>query len=242
MYVVEAVAMLIVFKGIVAQVAKVLLHEKSIVGGAPTADRFETLVPKNAKKVAVVGQNLASRMGDKYDSTLGALRDLLSRGGHENPVVEEIWLVFQTPLALSAVHPDAARHLQSITLPALRRLAADINDDRVKVAFHPAATLSMLIVDWHCEKRMAVISPKVQTLPVIDRRLSIVVSGDEFDTIAPHFDRFLFEARQGEYPGAAVAPISTAAKKLEELFQLPVVETVKKYIDKEGVRIGAHNQ
>jgi len=97
MYVVEAVAMLIVFKGIVAQVAKVLLHEKSIVGGAPTADRFETLVPKNAKKVAVVGQNLASRMGDKYDSTLGALRDLLSRGGHENPVVEEIWLVFQTP-------------------------------------------------------------------------------------------------------------------------------------------------
>ena len=242
-YVVGAVAVLIALKGLVAHVTKVLFREKTIVGGAPTADRFENLVPQGAQKVALVGQNLASRMGDKYGATLQGLRALLSRGGPgSNRAVEEIWLVLQTPLALFSVHPEAARHLQSITLPALRRLAQDLNDNRVKVAFHPAATLSMLVVDWHRETRLAVVTPKVQTLPIIDRRLSVVVSGDEFDTIAPHFDRFLFEATQSEFPGAATATISDAAERLEELFRLSVVDGVKEYLQGEAKRAQSAQQ
>lgn len=230
-YVVGTVAMLIALKGLIAHVTKIFFRERTIVGGAPTADHFENLVPQGAQKVALVGQNLASRMGDKYDATLQGLRALLSRrGAGSNCAVEEIWLVFQTPLALFSVHPEAARHLQSITLPALKRLAQDLKDSRVKVVFHPAATLSMLVVDWHRETRLAVVTPKVQTLPIIDRRLSVVVSGGDFDTIALHFDRFLFEARQSEFPGAATVTISDAAKKLEELFHLPIVDSVKEYL------------
>ena len=236
-YVVGVVAALIALKGLVAHVTKILVREKAIVGGAPTADRFDNLVPQGAQKVALVGQNLASRLGDKYDVTVQGLRALLSRGGPGgNHVVEEIWRVLQTPLALFSVHPDAARHLELITLPALRRLAQDLNDNRVKVAFHPAATLSMLVVDWHRETRLAVVTPKMQTLPIIDRRLSVVVSGDEFDTIAPHFDRFLFEARQREFPGATTATISKAAEMLDELFRLPAVDGVKKYLQEETQR------
>lgn len=234
-YVVSAVAALFALKGLVAQVSKVIFHEQTLLGGAPTADRFETLVPQGAEKVALVGQNLASRIGDKYDTTLEGLRTLLSRSGPEH-AVQEIWLVLQTPLALFSVHPQAARHLETITLPALRQLAIDLNDNRVKVAFHPAATLSMLVVDWHLEARMAVITPKVQTLPIIDRRLSMVVSGAEFDTVAPHFDRLLFETRNGEFPGAATAAISEAATTLEKLLDLPVVQSVKAFVNAEEAR------
>ena len=94
--------------------------------------------------------------------------------------MEEIWLVLQTPLALLSVHPDAARHLCSVTVSGLERLAASINDNdsRVKVAFHPATTLSMIVVDWDRESRLAIVGPKMQTIPIIDRRLSLVLSGE----------------------------------------------------------------
>jgi len=222
-YVVGTVAVLMALKGLVAHATGVFLHEKTIVGGAPTADRFENLVPQGAQKVALVGQNLASRLDEKYDTTLHGLQTLLSRGGPGSTrSVEEIWLVVQTPLALFSVHPAAARHLRSVTVEALRRLAKDLKDDakRVRVAFHPAATLSMLVVDWHRETRLAVVTPKVQTLPMIDRRLSVVLSGAEFDTVAPHFDQFLSEARRREFPGADYATLPDAADKLEELFRL----------------------
>jgi len=233
-YVVGTVALVIALKGLVAHITKIVFLEKTIVGGAPTADRFENLVPQSAQKVALVGQNLASRLGDKYDATLQGLQALLSRQGSR--AVEEIWLVLQTPLALFSVHPEAAQHLHSITLPALKRLATDLNDERVKVAFHPAATLSMLVVDWHRETRLAVVTPKLQTLSVINRRLSVVVSGGDFDTIAPDFDRFLFKATMSECPGAATVTISEAATVLERLFCLPAVDGVRKYIEQQRAK------
>lgn len=239
---VAIVAILVALKTLVAHAAAVLFHDKKLVGGAPTEDRFERLVPKRAKKVALVGQNLASRLDEKYDLTLQGIQKLLSRrDSGKTPSVEEFWLVAQTPLALFSVHPAAARHLQSVTVNGLERLANDLADDggRVQVAFHPAATLSMLVVDWHLDRRLAVVTPKMQTLPIIDRRACVVLSGGEFDTVAPHFDRFLSEARRREFPGARMVPLSQAANELRAMFTQDVVQCVRSYVDDEERRMAA---
>jgi hypothetical protein len=233
-YLVAIVAILMALKGLIAHLTAVFLYEKKLVGGSPTEDRFDRLVPQRAQKVALVGQNLASRLDEKYDMTLHGINTLLSR-----PSVKEIWLVVQTPLALFSVHPAAARHLNSVTVQSLSRLAEGLGQKAacVKVAFHPAATLSMLVVDWHLERRLAVVTPKVQTLPIIDRRLSVVLSGSEFDTVAPHFDRFLSEAIRGEFPGAASVSLVDAAQTLKAMFDLDVVQQVMSYVENEESRI-----
>jgi hypothetical protein len=237
-YTVGLVAILLALKGLVAHAARLVFRDQTIIGGAPTTYRFDNLVPQSAERVALVGQNLASRFDDKYEATVEGIRTLLSRRDSGNILkVEQIWLVLQTPLALLAVHPDAARHLCAVTLRALQRLASDINDDRVKVAFHPATTLSMIVVDWHRDSRLAVISPKMQTIPIIERRLSLVLSSALFDTVAPHFDRFLSETLSREFPGACAAPLSKAASVLGELFGLDIVQAVNKYVQDEENRV-----
>lgn len=226
-------AITIAIKAFIANFVGMCIPEKKLIGGSPTEDRFENLIPLRAKKVALVGQNLASKLDAKYELTLNGIRMLLSRRGNaEEPVLSEFWLIFQTPLALLSTHPTAARHLKSITINALKRLSSDLAEDanRVFVAFHPAATLSMIVVDWHKENRLAVITPKIQTLPMIDRRFSLVLSGEEFDTVVPHFDRFLFEAIHREFPGTAYASLREASVVLEQMFEDDVVKYVNKYV------------
>ena len=238
--IVSVVAVVIAAKALIANLTIFLFRDKKLVGGSPTEDCFERLVPINTKKVALVGQNLGSRFDNKYAATSKSIKKLLARKGSDNsPLIEEFVLVLQTPLSLLSVHPAAARHLQSLTIKGLKRLSNDLAEkrDRIYVAFHPAATLSMLVVDWHLNKRLAIVTPKVQTTPMVNRRASLVLSGEDFDTVAPHFDQFLAETRRKEFPGACMYTLSKAADELEKMFSQVTVQEVKKYIDKEECRI-----
>ena len=237
-YTLAVTAILLAVKGLVAHATRLVLRDQRIVGGADTTYRFDKLVPQRAQRIALVGQNLAARFDERFEITVQGIQTLLSRQGSGGiRRVDEIWLVLQTPLALLSVHPDAARHLCSVTLPGLERLANAINDKRVKVAFHPATTLSMIVVDWDRDSRLAIVGPKMQTIPIIDRRLSLVLSGSALDSVAPHFDRFLSEASRREFPGACAAPLAQAATRLRELFELEIVRSVGEYVREEEDRM-----
>nr|BAM62609.1 hypothetical protein [uncultured microorganism] len=232
------VVLILALKGIVAHVTDmVFFRDKKFVGGAPTENRFERLVPRQAKQVALVGQNLVSHLKEKnYDKTLQSIQALLSRRDSDNkPSVEEFWLVVMTPLALSSVHPEAAGDLRSFTVKALERLANDLGEDaqRVQVAFHPAATLSMLVVDWSHDSRLAVVNPKVQTIAKIDHRLSVLLSSKEIENVAPEFDRFIDEVTSGGFLGADYVLLPDAAKRLQAMFDLKVVAYVSSYVERE---------
>lgn len=231
------IAIFLAIKGLMAHATRWLLRDQTIIAGADTSYRLDNLVPLTARRVAVVGQNLASRLDERFETTRQGIQALLSRQRSGTATVEEIWLVLQTPLALLSVHPDAARHLCSVTIPGLERLAELLKDSRVKVAFHPAATLSMIVVDWDRDSRFAIVGPKMQTILIIDRRLSVVLAGSAIDSVAPHFDRFLSEASRAEFPGACVTSLSDAASKLRDLFRLSVVQGVEQYVQEEENRV-----
>ena len=239
---VNIIAFVVIFlalKALLGHSTTLYFRDKKLIGGSPTEDNFDQLIPRGAKKVAIVGQNLGSRLDEKYSLTIKSIQKLLGRrDSQDNPSIEEILLVIMTPLALYCIHPKAAQHLQTLSLSGLRRLSIDLADDseRVKVVFHPAATLSMLVVDWHLEKRLTIITPKVQTLPIVNRRASIVLSGEDFDTVASHFDQFLDEARRCEFPGARMFHLSQAADELEKMFSLDVVQHTIRYIEQEERR------
>lgn len=238
--IVSVAAVFFAAKALVSSFTTFYFRDKKLIGGSPTEDNFENLVPLDAKKVALVGQNLGSRFDNKYDSTCKSIKSLLSRKDKKNDqLINEFLIVLQTPLSLLSVHPAATRHLQTITIKGLRRLSTDLEEkaNKIWVAFHPAATLSMLVVDWHLNNRLAIVTPKVQTTPMVNRRASLVLTGEEFDTVAPHFDQFLAETNRKEYPGACMFPLTEAANELENMFLQDTFKVVKEYINKEECRI-----
>ncbi len=218
---------LFVYKSFVAHVAELRLGADIVVGGVPTVPRFDKLIPVDAKKIALVGQNQKSRFDQDYSVTLESLKSLLSR---EN--VKEIWIVIQTPLALWSDHPKAGKHLEDFTLEGLQRLAVDLpNEERVRVAFHPAATLSAIVVDYDEEKPLAIVTPKLQTTAKVKNRFSMVVQGDEYEAIMAGFERFLLEV--DEFEGGKTAKLADAATILKELCQDPVLKEVKRHLNVE---------
>src|SRR5690348_8022489 len=187
-------ALFLIVRSLLAQIAGIRFSQASLRGGISIVPRFDLLIPLSAEKVAIVGQNLATTLGpDAYPETLKAIGNLFHRKAGKADLVKELWLVMQTPLALRAVHPKSAEHMRAITLPALRSLTQDLGEysDRVNVAFHPAATLSMLVWDWHRESQKGVIVPKLQTTPKITDRLCVVIEGAAYGAVATEFQRFL---------------------------------------------------
>ena len=54
------VAIFLAVKGLVAHATRWILRDQTIIGGADTTYRLDNLVPLTARRVALVGQNLAS--------------------------------------------------------------------------------------------------------------------------------------------------------------------------------------
>ena len=215
-------ALFLLVKALLAEIALLVFGKNTLVGGQPYVNSLSHLVPQKARKVALVGQNLASRLSDEtYPAVSRSLRRVLSRvsrGG--KPIVEELWLVFQTPRALKEIHPAAAEHLRRISLPAIEKLQFDLKDhaERVKVGFHPAATLSMIVVDWKLPRALAVVTPKLQTTPTVEARLSFIARGEDYVAVAGNFEQFIFQMQhKGDYPGATWATLADAADKLKSL-------------------------
>lgn len=156
---------------------------------------LQNLVPPTAKEAALVGQNLASRLGldnHKYSVFLGELKLCLSR-----PSLKTMTLIMMTPAALLAIHAEAARDLRNFTLPRLRKLCEDLPDERrISVVFHPAATLSLLAVDWSSPgNAFALITPKFQRTASIDDRLSVLLDDQYFDSAS--LARMLYDGSTG---------------------------------------------
>ena len=172
------------------------------------------VVPPNATQVAVIGQNLAAPLGltpQRYTRFKDQLETLLARKR-----LHTLMLVMMTPRALAAVDPKAAKHLRSFSLPGLTRLRGDVSDStRVLVAFHRAATLSMLAVDWELPDRcFALITPKFQTTGQIDDRVNVLLDERDFD--AASLTRMLADAMEGAAESRG-APLSEAPDLLESL-------------------------
>jgi hypothetical protein len=153
------------------------------------------VVPPNAMQVAVIGQNLAGPLGltpQRYTRFKDQLQALLLR-----KQLHTLALVMMTPRALAAVDRKAARHLRSFSLPGLKRLSDDVSDStRVLIAFHPAATLSMLAVDWELPDRcFALVTPKFQTTSQIDDRVNVLLDERDFDGAS--LTRMLTDAKEG---------------------------------------------
>lgn len=185
-------------------------HLLKVRGYLPLQD----LVPPTAKEVALVGQNLASRLGlddRRYSRFLEQLNLLLSR-----PSLEILVLMIMTPNALLAIHPEAAKDLRAFTLPRLQDLCRDLpNETRITVALHPAATLSVLAVDWtRTEKAFAIITPKFQTTASIDDRVTILLDERYFDSAS--LSRMLYDAKKKD-SGAYEAPLKEAPSLLNRL-------------------------
>jgi pyrimidine deaminase RibD-like protein len=166
------------------------------------------LVPEDAAAILLVGQNLVSRLGrsqTEQDDFRMQIRSLLSR-----PRLIELDLMVMSPEALTAIHPEAAKDLQEFTIPALGALADYLGADarRVQVMMHPAATLSVLAIDWaNPTKRFAFITPKFQRTDDTLDRISIRLEGPTFD--AAPLDRMVQDAIQGAN-GAARTTLGAA--------------------------------
>jgi len=181
---------------------------------APGYLPLQSVVPPAAKEVALVGQNLSSRLGSndrRYSTALGEIRALLSRAS-----LETLVLVMMTAKALSAIHPEAATHLREHSLPRLHNLRRDLPDEtRITVAFHPSATLSMVAVDWTLPDRaFALVTPKLQRTAAIYNRVSLLLDGADFD--AASVARMLEDAEGGRN-GACKASLAEAPAILEGL-------------------------
>jgi len=148
-------------------------------GDAPT--NITNVVPPNATEVAVVDQNLGGPLGQtpqRYERFRGEIKALLARSH-----LQTLVLMMMCPKALAVVDANAARHLRKFSLPGLRQLRTDISDaSRVQIVFHPAATLSMLAVDWELADRcFALVTPKFQITAQVDNRVSVLLNEREFD-------------------------------------------------------------
>ncbi len=137
------------------------------------------VVPPIAKEVAILGQNLGSRLDEhKLPQFISETKALLRR----SPNLRMI-LVMMTPQALKSIHPKAAVHLRNITLPALEKLATDLTGYSLEVVFHPSATLSMVAVDWsYPVDAFAVITVKFQKTGDVDDRTNVLIDETYFDT------------------------------------------------------------
>lgn len=147
---------------------------------------LNVLVPHDARRVVLIGQNLSSRLGLNLQDQrkfLRELRVLLKQG-------TEVSLVIMPPSVLKEVHLEAAEDLARFTLPALESLADALGSmcNQVEVVFHPAATLSLLAVD----QNYAYITPKFQKTAQISNRLTIKLEPRLFDTAS--LDRMLYDA------------------------------------------------
>lgn len=174
------------------------------------------LVPPSAKEIALVGQNLVSRLGadkTRYSKFLSELREVLSRTS-----LETIVLVMMTPKALMAIYPDAASHLKVFSLSQLTWLSRDLHGEgRITVTFHPSATLSMLAVDWtQPERAFALITPKLQNTTSINDRVTILFDQGYFD--ADSLARLLLDAKEGRNE-AVEAPLEEAPALLKRLLR-----------------------
>ena len=166
---------------------------------------LDMLVPRDARRVVLVGQNLSGRLGltpQDQEKFLGELRVVLARG-------TEISLVMMTPSALKAVHLEAAEDLAKFTLPSLEKLATALGPlrNRVQVVLHPAATLSLLAVDGE----YAYVTPKFQRTAQISGRLSFKLEPHLFD--APSLERMLYDAAKGSH-GAVAMPLDEGMPEL----------------------------
>jgi hypothetical protein len=175
---------------------------------------LQDLVPPTAKEVALVGQNLSSRLGldkPRYAKFLEELKALLHRTS-----LEMFVLLMMTPKALLAIHPKAATHLRTFSLPRLKDLYRDLpSETRIIVAFHPSATLSMLAVDWtQPGKAFALITPKFQTTAGIDDRVTMLLAEGYFDSAS--LARMLLDAKEKSNE-AAEAPLNEGPALLESL-------------------------
>lgn len=185
-------------------------HLLKVRGYVPLPD----LVPPTASEVALVGQNLSSRMGldsNGYSKFLSELKGILSRSP-----LETVVLVMMTPKALQAIHPKAATHLRAFSLPRLRDLRRDLpSETRITVAFHPSATLSLLAVDWtRAGKAYAIVTPKFQITASIYDRVSMLLDDRYFDSAS--LARMLLDAKEGG-DGASGAALKDAPHLLEKL-------------------------
>jgi hypothetical protein len=172
------------------------------------------VVPPAAKEVAILGQNLCTRLWldeHRYSRALSELRILLSRTS-----LQALVLIMMTPKALLSIHPEAVHHMKVFSLPRLIQLAHDLpGENRVKVVFHPSATLSLLAVDWtQPERAFALITPKFQRTYVVDDRLSLLLDEREFD--AESLTRMLIDAEEGK-ADASAAPLNQAPALLQRL-------------------------
>jgi hypothetical protein len=174
------------------------------------------VVPPAAKEVAILGQNLCTRLWldeDRYHRALGELRVLLSRTS-----LQTVVLIMMTPKALLSIDPGAAKHMKAFSLPRLIQLANDLpGESRIKVTFHPSATLSLIAVDWtEPERAFALITPKFQQDHLVDARLSLLLDEREFD--AASLKRMLIDAEEGK-ADASTASLTSAPALLDRLLR-----------------------
>lgn len=176
------------------------------------------VVPPAAEEVAILGQNLCTRLWldkDRYIRVLGELQTLLSRTS-----LREVVLIMMTPKALRSIHPEAAEDMRDYSLPGLTDLARHLakkERDKVKVVFHRSATLSLVAVDWtHPDRAFALITPKFQRTDSVDGRLSLLLDETEFE--ARNLTRMLKDAKTGN-ADASAAPLNEAAALLETLLR-----------------------
>lgn len=183
---------------------------KRIHGYLPLPD----LVPLQANEVAVVGQNLAGRLGlgeeQNYLKFKEELESLLTRDS-----LKSLVLVMMTPKVLYSIHQEAAKDMKNSTLRGLEWLKSDLSDKRISVIFHPASTLSVLAVDWsNINKAFAIITPKFQRTHDIYGRISILMDERYFDS-AP-LTRMIRDGRDKE-DGVFMADLTNAPDLLKSL-------------------------
>ena len=177
---------------------------------------LDEVVPPTAKEVALVGQNLTSRVWldqQRYSRFLSEIKAILSRGA-----IEKVVLVMMVPKALKAIHPGAAKHLRKYSLVGLEWLHRDLGDDnRITVVFHPSATLSLLAVDWgYNDSAFALITPKFQRTQEIDERVSILLNEAFFDSAS--MARMILDAKDNAND-ASTAFLSKAPELLNRLLE-----------------------
>jgi hypothetical protein len=222
-------AIFLAAKGLVANIAALAFGEGKTAGGIPLIFRFDVVVPRRAEKVAIIGQTLAAALKSNYKDTLSSLKTILSRRNTNNEFsVKDVILVLQSPKALFHVQPSAFEDLRKIALPGIIRLCRDLKKERerVKIACHPASTLSMIAVDWHRNKPLAIVSPKLQMLSKISDRLSLIIRGEQYKAVAADIERFIFEAENRKLPGAFCCSLAEAGTTLERA--LSEVTTLKR--------------
>ena len=187
---------------------------------------LDVLVPYDACQVVFMGQNLSSRLGlneKNREKFAEELRSLLEQG-------TDVSLVIMPPSVLKVVHLEAAEDLAHYTLPALEQLIKVLGElgDRVRVVFHPAATLSLLAVDG----KYAYITPKFQKTQQISTRLTILLEPRLFDGAS--LERMFAEAEK-KANGASALPLNEGVAALRT--QLVACGLLQSVSEKGGARV-----